>query len=110
MSDGRLLIVNADDFGLSGGVNRGVIEAHEHGILTSASLMVRWPAAAQAATYARSSRSLGVGLHLDLGEMVYVDGEWQWLYEVLPADAGEQIIRAEVVRQIERFAALVGRM
>jgi predicted glycoside hydrolase/deacetylase ChbG (UPF0249 family) len=49
----RQLIVNADDFGQSAGVNRGVIEAHENGIVTSASLMVRWPDAADAARYAR---------------------------------------------------------
>ncbi|MBI3874558.1 MAG: ChbG/HpnK family deacetylase [Verrucomicrobia bacterium] len=46
----RFLIVNADDFGLSAGVNRGIIEAHERGIVTSASLMVCQPAAADAVT------------------------------------------------------------
>ena len=45
----RSLIVNADDFGLSPGVNAGVARTHEEGILTSASLMVRRPAAAAAA-------------------------------------------------------------
>ena len=48
-----VLIVNADDFGLSEGVNRGIIEAHERGIVTSASLMVLRPAAASAADYSR---------------------------------------------------------
>ena len=42
----RSLIVNADDFGQSPGMNRGTIAARERGIVTSASLMVRWPAAA----------------------------------------------------------------
>ena len=51
----RLLIVNADDFGLSPGVNAGVIKAHEHGIVTSASLMVRWPPRDEAAAYARDN-------------------------------------------------------
>src|SRR5206468_2930594 len=60
----KLVVVNADDLGLSPGVNRGIIEAHERGIVTSASLMVRWPAAAEAAAYARSRPQLGVGLHL----------------------------------------------
>lgn len=55
----RFLIVNADDFGQSPGVNRGIIEAHEHGIVTSASLMVRWPAATEAAAYGRQSRRCG---------------------------------------------------
>ena len=50
----RVLIVNADDFGLSAGVNRGIVEAHERGIVTSASLMVRRPAAREAADYART--------------------------------------------------------
>ena len=53
MDSKRFLIVNADDFGLSEGVNRGIIEAHERGIVTSASLMVLKPAAASAAAYGR---------------------------------------------------------
>ena len=79
----RFLIVNADDFGLSDGVNRGIIEAAEHGIVTSASLMVRQPAAAAAAAYARNGGKLSVGLHLDLGEWYYRDGEWLPLYSVV---------------------------
>ena len=67
----RFLIVNADDFGLSAGVNQGIIEAHERGVVTSASLMVRWPAAVAAAAYARSHPQLAVGLHVDLGEWAY---------------------------------------
>jgi predicted glycoside hydrolase/deacetylase ChbG (UPF0249 family) len=57
MSTNRYLIVNADDFGQSHGVNRGVIEAFENGIVTSASLMVRWPAAVEAAAYARACKA-----------------------------------------------------
>ena len=53
----RYLIVNADDFGLSPGVNRGVVQAHERGIVTSASLMVRQPAAGAAAACARAHTS-----------------------------------------------------
>ena len=63
----RHLIVNADDFGLSAGVNRGIVEAYDNGIVTSASLMVHKPAAAQAAALARSRPSLGLGLHIDIG-------------------------------------------
>ena len=47
MPETRRLIVNADDLGLSAGVNRGIVEAHARGIVTSASLMVRQPAARQ---------------------------------------------------------------
>src|ERR687893_53407 len=78
----RYLIVNSDDFGLSRGVNQGIIEAHEQGIVTSASLMVRWPAAAEAAAYAREHSELSLGLHIDLSEWAYRDGDWRAVYEV----------------------------
>jgi predicted glycoside hydrolase/deacetylase ChbG (UPF0249 family) len=104
---GPTLIVNADDFGRSPGVNRGVITAHEQGVVTSATLMVRWPAAAAAAEYARRG-SLGVGLHLDLGEWSYRDGSWRTLYEVI-ATQTEQAVADELSRQLARFERLVGR-
>jgi predicted glycoside hydrolase/deacetylase ChbG (UPF0249 family) len=104
----RYLIVNADDFGLSPGVNRGVVEAHERGIVTSATLMVRWPAAVEAAVYARANPRLGVGLHLDLGEWAYRGGEWVRLYEVVPLD-DPSMVAAEVERQIDSFFRLLGR-
>ena len=49
----KKLIVNADDFGQSAGINSGIIRAHEEGIVTSASLMVRYATAADAAAYAK---------------------------------------------------------
>jgi predicted glycoside hydrolase/deacetylase ChbG (UPF0249 family) len=76
----KILIVNADDFGLSAGVNAGIIRAHEHGIVTSASLMVRWPAAAAAAALTRSHPRLSVGLHVDLGEWIYENDRWRQVY------------------------------
>ena len=103
----RVLIVNADDFGRSAGVNAGVIRSHEEGIVTSASLMVRWPHAIEAAAYARRS-SLGVGLHLDLGEWIYRDGGWHASYEVLPEESAEAVT-VELARQLDAFERLVGR-
>lgn len=102
------LIVNADDFGMSSLVNAGVIEAHERGIVTAATLMVRMPAAAEAAAYARQRPQLTVGLHLDLGEWFYADGEWRALYEVVDW-SDERAVAAEVRNQLEAFADLVGR-
>ena len=101
------LIVNADDFGRSFGINRGVFAAHEHGIVTSASLMVRWPAARDAALYARGAPDLGLGLHLDLAEWVYADGEWRPVYEVVD-HRDVDAVRDEVWRQVERFDSLYG--
>ena len=62
----RYLIVNGDDFGLSPQVNAGILHAHQHGILTNTSLMVTAPAWEEAVEMARSTPSLGVGLHLTL--------------------------------------------
>jgi predicted glycoside hydrolase/deacetylase ChbG (UPF0249 family) len=105
----KFLIVNADDFGLSGGVNRGIIESHERGIVTSASLMVRQPAADEAARYARRNRKLSVGLHVDLGEWtVGDDGRWNFTNQVVDvADAAA--VRREFLAQLARFRKLLGR-
>lgn len=92
----KRLIVNGDDFGASAGINRGIIEAHERGILTSASLMVDPPGAEEAAELARSRPDLGVGLHVVLTRE---DGK----RTVPPGGADE-----EIERQLERFRTLLG--
>jgi predicted glycoside hydrolase/deacetylase ChbG (UPF0249 family) len=107
MTSTRYLIVNADDFGQSQGVNCGIIEAYEKGIVTSASLMVRWPAAVQAAVYAREHSELSLGLHLDLCEWIYRDGSWEPLYEVVNLE-DRAAVAGEMTRQLELFARLVG--
>ena len=66
MISGKRLIVNADDFGRTSGVNRGLLEAHTQGIVTSATMLVNYPAAAEAARLAKEHEALGVGLHLQL--------------------------------------------
>ena len=104
----KRLIVNADDFGLTPGVNEGVITGHTGGIITSASLMVRGPAAAAAARLSATHRRLSVGLHVDLGEWIYRNDCWAPLYEVVdPADAGA--VALEVERQLDMFRELMGR-
>jgi predicted glycoside hydrolase/deacetylase ChbG (UPF0249 family) len=104
----RWLIVNADDFGQSPGINGGIIMAHEQGIVTSASLMVCWPAAEQAAAYARSHPALSVGLHLDLGEWAYQQGEWVALY-TRSSRNDASLLGAELKQQVDTFCHLVGR-
>lgn len=64
------LIVNADDFGLTSGVNRAIIELHRAGVVTSASLMARAGATGEAIDLSVRTRTLGVGCHV-----VLVDGE-----------------------------------
>lgn len=108
MHEKRYLIVNADDFGQSHGVNEGIIEAHQRGIVTSASLMVRWPAVEEAVAYAHNHPDLSVGLHVDLGEWAYRNQQWIPLYEVVHPD-DQHAVADEVERQLEAFRKLVGR-
>ena len=107
MTPRRSVIVNADDFGQSPGVNRGVIQAHEHGIVTSASLMVRWPPAEHAAAYARDHPARSLGRHVDLSAWAYRDGAWAPLYQVVPAEDA-RAVRDEVSRQLAEFRRLTG--
>jgi predicted glycoside hydrolase/deacetylase ChbG (UPF0249 family) len=67
MPTARLLVINADDFGFAPGVNRGIVEAHEAGTLSSTSMMVNAPAFDEAVQLVRTRvPRLGVGLHLNL--------------------------------------------
>ena len=107
MTAERRLVVNADDLGRSEAINHGILRAHRDGIVTSASLMVRYPAAIQAAAAARAQPRLGLGLHLDLGEWEYAAGEWRSVYDVADtADAGA--VEDELARQLAEFERLVG--
>jgi predicted glycoside hydrolase/deacetylase ChbG (UPF0249 family) len=103
----RALVVNADDFGLSAGVNEGVVRAHAQGIVTSTSLMVRQPAAAAAAAAVRSHPRLSVGLHVDLAEWESDGDEWSLRYAWADV-SDEAAVRREVSAQLELFQRLVG--
>jgi predicted glycoside hydrolase/deacetylase ChbG (UPF0249 family) len=62
------LIVNADDLGWTAGVNRGIVEAHRRGLVTSTSLLANGQAFAAAAEISRSYPELGIGVHLNLSD------------------------------------------
>jgi predicted glycoside hydrolase/deacetylase ChbG (UPF0249 family) len=91
MRTARRVIVNADDFGLTLGINRGVAEAHERGVLTSTSLMMSAPAAHDAIKLSRDLPRLGLGLHVVAGNEMSAS-DWQ----------------EELERQLREFQALVG--
>lgn len=76
----RRLIVNADDFGFTPGVNRAIVEAHTRGVVTSTTLMANGPAFAQAARLAKTVPRLSVGCHV-----VLIDGEPVLSSEKLPS-------------------------
>lgn len=62
----KRLIVNADDFGLTEGINQGIIMSYEKGIVNSTSLMANMPAFTHAADFVRNSSNIAVGVHLNL--------------------------------------------
>jgi chitin disaccharide deacetylase len=93
------LIVNADDFGASTGVNRGIVDCHVHGILTSTSMMVTGRAVDEAVALSREHPDLGIGLHWDCW------GEDEREFDM----ADERAVREEFARQLDAFHALMGR-
>lgn len=96
----KFLIVNADDFGASRGINDGIVRAHTEGILTSTSLMVNMEANEEAVGVAASYPDLSVGLHVNFtneGDDPVVDV------------ADVEACRAELTHQYERFCDLMGR-
>jgi len=86
----KWLIITGDDFGMSPGINLGIIEAHHCGILTSASLLVNRPASEAATVLARECPVLSLGLHLEL------------------ATDDPEGVHAQIERQVARFLELVG--
>ena len=116
----KRLIVTADDFGLTYGVNSGIVEAFQRGIVTSTSLMVNAPAAEQAGAQARNHDGLSVGLHLvlTLGHPVgppdslsrYLDDKGAFPRDpnaYRRAEASE--VAPEIDAQLVRFQRSVGR-
>jgi chitin disaccharide deacetylase len=97
----KQLILNADDFGLTLGVNEGIVRAHSEGILTSATLMANGPAFDDAVARARENPSLGVGVHLVLvgGRPVAPAGEVASLVDghgELPRSLGTFVARVSL--------------
>src|SRR5438046_7070216 len=88
----KWLIINGDDFGASRGINRGIVQAHRDGILTSTSLLVDRPASVDAGARARQHPHLSVGLHLELDA----------------SDSEAEGVAAQCERQLVRFRELTG--
>ena len=104
MSDRRLLVVNADDFGFTHDVNRGIVEAHERGILTATTLMANGAAFEDAVRLARDYPSLDVGCHL-----VLVSGRSVLDGAPLPATLVE-LVRALLLRRIRVYDELAAQV
>ena len=107
----RRLIVNADDFGFTAGVNRGIVEAHSRGIVTSSTLMVNGRAFEDAVCLATTVPLLSVGCHV-----VLIDGEpvldAKQLPSITSANASAAASGARFRDGLKSFAAraLAGRL
>ncbi|MFE8700244.1 chitin disaccharide deacetylase [Cytobacillus sp. FJAT-54145] len=109
------LIINADDFGYSKGVNLGIIEAYKNGVVTSATMMTNMPGAAHAAALALENPDLGVGVHLvlDCGRpvsdsvpsLINENGDFHKI-DGLEKYAELSDIEKEYTCQIEKFLSL----
>lgn len=115
----KRLIVNADDFGLCSGVNRGIIQCHDEGVLTSASLMVNMPGFDEAVELARAHPGLDLGVHITLAagrptspaeavaSLVDDDGAFfprrTLMARLLTRQVRRAHIECEVRAQVERF-------
>lgn len=121
----KRLIVNADDFGLTQGVNRGIIEGHRNGIVTSTSLMTNMPAFNQAVAMARENPRLAVGVHLTLingrpiarpsdvsslldGQGFFFDNPFALLRRLIGGRVKHREIEIEVRAQIEKALGELG--
>src|SRR5215469_5759729 len=94
------LIVNADDFGLTSGVNRAILELHQAGVLTSTTLMARAGATSEAIRMALEKPSLGVGCHV-----VLVDGQ-----PILPPGDIPSLIQKQTGRFVSSLTTFLRRL
>jgi predicted glycoside hydrolase/deacetylase ChbG (UPF0249 family) len=121
----RYLIVNADDLGIAPGVNRGILETHQHGIVTSTTAMVNQPDAADGIRLIQThAPRMGIGLHITLTRgypvlppeqvpsLVRSDGQFYGRAQFSRVSMlfRSQDLRAEIQAQFDRFIALAGRL
>lgn len=118
---GRFLIVNADDFGLTAGVSRGILDAHRRGIVSSTTALVNLGPERELDAEAAGLGSLGVGLHVNLSwgtplspasavaSLVDETGRFSRDLARLEAGAEADHVRREVEAQLDAFARRFGR-
>jgi predicted glycoside hydrolase/deacetylase ChbG (UPF0249 family) len=107
------LIVNADDFGLSRGVNHGIIDSHLYGIVNSTTMMMNMTGTEHAIQLAKNYPDLKVGVHLTLTcgkplldevpSLVDDNGYFRSLSSLKPSDISLHELEREWTAQIEKF-------
>lgn len=118
----RRLIINADDFGLTEGVSRGIIQAHLEGLVTSTTFMTNFPWAPQMAPLLAEAPELAVGIHLNLTTgrpllpatevptLVNKEGNFCKAFTHLIARVDPAEVEREWAAQIERGIGLLRRL
>src|SRR5215203_5789146 len=122
--DAKLLIVHADDLGMTHSVNIATIKAFESGLVNSGSIMVPCPWLSEIATYARANPQADLGLHLTLtsewtqfrwgpvssrdrvASLLDKDGYFRLTESEAAASADPKQVELEIVAQIEKARAL----
>jgi predicted glycoside hydrolase/deacetylase ChbG (UPF0249 family) len=116
------LIVTADDFNLSEGVSRGILDAHQHGIVTETSVMVNLGDLQQAVAMLAGAPRLALGLHLNITrgrpvappsavtELLGADGQFCGSPQALPVRLRSVAVRAEFRAQVDAFVRGFGRL
>jgi predicted glycoside hydrolase/deacetylase ChbG (UPF0249 family) len=119
---GRWLVVNADDFGLTDGVSRGILDAHRAGIASSTTALANLPAQPGLDAEAAGQPGLGIGLHVNLTwgtplsppetvpSLVGSDGRFPRDVTLVDARAEPDEVRREVEAQVEAFTRRFGRL
>jgi predicted glycoside hydrolase/deacetylase ChbG (UPF0249 family) len=121
-SAARHLVVNADDFGLTAGVSRGILEAHRRGVVTSTTAIASLPPRPELDAEAVGLPTLGIGLHVNLTfgtpvspvgavpSLVDGDGRFPRDLRAVEARAEPDEVRREAEAQIEAFMRRFGRL
>ncbi|TCI63096.1 ChbG/HpnK family deacetylase [Exiguobacterium sp. SH0S2] len=110
------VLINADDFGLTSGVNTGILDSHVHGIVNSATMMMNGYAVEEAVTMAKLHPALHVGVHLALTwgrplaktstPLTKEDGTFRYTNRFLTETAPDpELVYLEWKAQIEAFRA-----
>jgi predicted glycoside hydrolase/deacetylase ChbG (UPF0249 family) len=114
------LIVTADDFNLSGGVSRGILEAHQRGIVTETSVMINLGDLQHAAAMVAEAPRLAVGLHLNITrgrpvapptavvELLGADGQFRGSPQALPVQMRRVAVHTEFQAQVDAFVRAFG--
>jgi predicted glycoside hydrolase/deacetylase ChbG (UPF0249 family) len=117
----KYLIINADDYGISQGVCRGVIEGHLYGIITSTSVMINMPFTEEAIRKVQNEApDLGIGLHInltsgypvlpaaDVQSLVTSEGIFRNLFHLAESPPISKHLQSEILAQFNRFAEITG--